>query len=58
MRKLVQAEIPFWNTISLSILIDYGITVEVNDGLIVGVESLEEQLLESMGVKKNVQNES
>ena len=48
MRKLEKNEIYFWNNTSISILIDCNFTLEINDGLIIG--------LETEG-SKNVQNE-
>lgn len=37
MRKLSDFEIPFWNETSMSIIIDAGIIVELNDGKVVGI---------------------
>ena len=37
MRKLNSFELQFWNNTSISILIDAGFTVEINDGIIVGI---------------------
>lgn len=38
MRKLESFELQFWNNTSISILIDAGFTVEINDGIIVGID--------------------
>jgi hypothetical protein len=38
MRKLEKFELQFWNNTSISILIDAGFTVEINDGMIVGID--------------------
>lgn len=37
MRKLNDFEIPFWNETSMSIIIDAGFVVELNDGKVVGI---------------------
>lgn len=36
-RKLEEFEKPFWNSTSISILVDAGFVLEINDGEIVGV---------------------
>lgn len=37
MRKLENFELQFWNSISIGILIDAGFTVEINNGMITGI---------------------
>ena len=37
MRSLEKHEIQFWNQASISILVDAGFELQVNDGLIVGI---------------------
>ncbi len=38
MRKLDSFELQFWNSISIGILIDAGFTVEINNGMVTGID--------------------
>lgn len=40
MRKLSSFELQFWNNISVGILIESGFTVEINDGMITGIGTI------------------